>query len=64
MERKCDHHFKVVFDAIRQLLTPTPDSKKKHKMGFTAERQPSQALAIWCNSRFQISALADHPRFS
>jgi len=37
MERKYDHQFKVVFDAIRQLLAPPPE-KKKGKMGFTREK--------------------------
>ena len=35
MEKKYDHQFKIVFDAIRQLLAPPPNqSKKKDKMGF------------------------------
>lgn len=35
MEKKYDRQFKVVFDAIRQLLAPPPaQSKKKGKMGF------------------------------
>jgi hypothetical protein len=34
MESKYDHQFKIVFDAIRQLLAPPPASKKKQKMGF------------------------------
>ncbi len=37
MERKYDHQFKIVFDAIRQLLAPPKPAKKK-KMGFTANR--------------------------
>jgi phage regulator Rha-like protein len=32
LERKYDHQFKVVFDAIRQLMTP-PESKRK-QIGF------------------------------
>lgn len=35
MERKYDHQFKIVFDAIRQLLAPPPASAKKFKIGFT-----------------------------
>lgn len=35
MEKKYDHHFKIVFDAIKQLLAPPPVSKKKQKMGFS-----------------------------
>lgn len=34
MEKKYDHQFKIVFDAIRQLLAPPPAIEKKHKMGF------------------------------
>ncbi len=34
MEKKYDHRFKIVFDAIRQLLTPPPASVKKQRMGF------------------------------
>ena len=34
MENKYDHQFKIVFDAIRQLLTPLPEKKKKIKIGF------------------------------
>lgn len=34
MESKYDRQFKIVFDAIRQLLTPPPEKKKKIKIGF------------------------------
>jgi hypothetical protein len=34
MEKKYDRHFKIVFDAIKQLLTPPPARKKKRRMGF------------------------------
>jgi hypothetical protein len=34
MEKKYDHQFRAVFDAIRQLLNPPPPPKPKHKMGF------------------------------
>lgn len=34
MENKYDRQFKIVFDAIRQLLTPTKPKKKKIKIGF------------------------------
>ena len=34
MEKKYDHQFKIVFDAIRQLLNPPPAEKKPQKMGF------------------------------
>lgn len=33
MEKKYDHQFKIVFDAIRQLLAPPP-ALKKQRMGF------------------------------
>jgi hypothetical protein len=35
MEKKYDHQFKIVFDAIRQLLAPPPAPTKKVKIGFT-----------------------------
>jgi hypothetical protein len=34
MERKYDHQFKIVFDAIRQLLAPPPAPAKKVRIGF------------------------------
>jgi hypothetical protein len=34
MEKKYDQQFKIVFDAIRQLLAPLPALKKSQKMGF------------------------------
>lgn len=36
MEKKYDHQFKIVFDAIKQLLA-TPETKKKGKIGFGRE---------------------------
>lgn len=33
LERKYDHRFKVVFDAIRELMNPHP-AKKKRRIGF------------------------------
>ncbi|HEV8726215.1 MAG TPA: ORF6N domain-containing protein [Candidatus Binatia bacterium] len=39
LEKKYDTQFKVVFDAIRQLMTP-PEPKKK-KIGFLVEEQPA-----------------------
>jgi len=38
MEKKYDHQFKVVFDAIKQLMTP-PDTKKKSKIGFRRDKE-------------------------
>jgi hypothetical protein len=37
MERKYDHQFKAVFEAIRQLMAPEPD-KKKVPIGFRAAK--------------------------
>ena len=37
MERKYDHRFKVVFDAIRQLMTPTEPKRKQ--IGFTRAKK-------------------------
>jgi len=34
MEKKYDHQFKVVFDAIRQLIQPQAIAKKNRVMGF------------------------------
>jgi len=34
MEKKYDHQFKIVFDAIRQLIEPPPAPVKKVKIGF------------------------------
>jgi hypothetical protein len=33
LERKYDAQFKIVFDAIRELMTP-PEPKKKRPIGF------------------------------
>ncbi len=35
LEKKYDARFKIVFDAIRELMTPSA-SKKKRPIGFTA----------------------------
>jgi hypothetical protein len=37
LEKKYDEHFKVVFDAIRELMTP-PAHTKKGKIGFRREK--------------------------
>ena len=40
LERKLAEHddkFAVVFEAIRQLMTPAPDAQKKRKIGFARE---------------------------
>jgi hypothetical protein len=41
MERKYDHNFKVVFDALRQLITPSV-TKKNKKMGFAPPDKRNQ----------------------
>jgi phage regulator Rha-like protein len=38
LEKKYDHQFKVVFDAIIQLMTPL-DTKKKGKIGFRRDKE-------------------------
>lgn len=40
LEKKYDGQFKVVFDAIRQLMTP-PEPKKR-KIGFLVEERPAR----------------------
>jgi len=40
MEKKYDAQFKVVFDAIRQLMTPT--EKPKRKIGFKREAEKGE----------------------
>ncbi|MDO8283137.1 MAG: ORF6N domain-containing protein [Thermodesulfovibrionia bacterium] len=37
MEKKYDHQFKIVFDAIRQMMTP-PETKSKKIIGFGGEK--------------------------
>ena len=38
LEKKYDHQFKVVFDAIKQLMIP-PDTKKKSTIGFRGDKE-------------------------
>ncbi len=38
LEKKYDANFKIVFDAIRELMTP-PEPKKKPRIGFTASEK-------------------------
>ena len=40
LEKKYDHNFRMVFDAIRQLMTP-PAASKKAPIGFHAGRTKS-----------------------
>jgi hypothetical protein len=39
LERKYDRQFKVVFDAIRELMAP-PDPKPRRRIGFGTEGEP------------------------
>ncbi len=34
LESKYDAHFKVVFDAVRKLMEPPPETKNKFRIGF------------------------------
>ena len=38
LEKKYDAQFKVVFDAIRELMTP-PDPKTKRSIGFASGKE-------------------------
>jgi hypothetical protein len=42
MEKKYDQQFKIVFDAIRQLLNPPPAPHKKGKIGFGLREKKSE----------------------
>jgi hypothetical protein len=48
LERKYDAQFKVVFDAIRELMTPVKDSAPVHKreIGFHTLLKPAQSKKI------------------
>ena len=37
LEQKYDAHFKVVFDAIRQLMAPPPEPVRRRRIGFSME---------------------------
>ena len=39
LEQKYDAQFKVVFDAIRELMTPRPEPKRRGKIGFGREHE-------------------------
>ena len=41
LEKKYDHQFRVVFDAIRQLMTPPPEPPKG-RIGFSSGRQEAK----------------------
>ena len=42
MENKYDRQFKIVFDAIRQLLAPPLEKKKKFKIGFCKPEEKTE----------------------
>jgi hypothetical protein len=56
LEKKCDAQFKVVFDAIRQLMSP-PETKRR-EIGFHVKYDEGRPRAKerWCAPR---STLAD-----
>jgi len=37
LEQKYDSQFRMVFEAIRQLMTPPPEPEKKRRIGFDVE---------------------------
>lgn len=39
LEQKYDAQFRVVFDAIRQLMAPPPEPKRRGKIGFGRENE-------------------------
>lgn len=39
LEKRYDAQFKIVFDAIRELMTPPPEPPKRRRIGFTMEPQ-------------------------
>jgi len=45
LEKKYDEQFKVVFDAIRELMTP-PAHMRKGKIGFRREQEISNFVII------------------
>jgi len=38
LEQRYDAQFKAVFDAIRQLMAPSPESKKRRRIGFRTRK--------------------------
>jgi len=43
MEQRYDHHFRTVFQAIRELLAPTAQPKKDRRIGFGPPRKHDTA---------------------
>ncbi len=41
LEKKYDSQFKIVFDAIRQLMLP-PEAKPRRKIGFHVAEEPKE----------------------
>ena len=50
LERRYDTQFKVVFDAIRQLMEPPPESPKE-RIGFRPRRRPPEGRGTGANRR-------------
>lgn len=52
LEKKYDAQFKVVFDAIRELMTPPPQLPRR-RIGFGSKKKPSPGWPsqIGCGSR-------------
>ena len=38
MEKKYDENFKIVFDALRQLMVPSPDEENEEPLGFRSQQ--------------------------
>jgi hypothetical protein len=49
LEKKYDAQFKVVFDALRELMAP-PDSKKRRQIGFASKIVLPLVRNNFCNS--------------
>ena len=45
LEKKYDDQFRVVFDAIRQLMLP-PEAKPKRRIGFCVEEEPDDRYVL------------------
>jgi hypothetical protein len=58
LEKKYDTQLKVVFDAIRQLMTPPPEPENKRRIGFGRDgrngRQVDEPWPHWTDDSFYI----------
>jgi len=43
LEKKYDHQFKIVFDAIRELMAPITPEEKRREIGFGAHMKKPAA---------------------